>query len=302
MIVSSPPRSAATPLIAIDIGNSACKIGIFSAFKQEPQAFFRLNYDTLTPEVLATQLNLPLQTCEPHWTDLDMGLCSVAPSHEGALHRALTIWLENLIPSTSKNTHWQRLTRDNLETLQHNSPALSDLIDFSAYHPGQLGADRRMNMLAIAANAAPGLYLVIDAGTMTKFDLIDSTSSPARYLGGVISAGSHPDRYGAMLPELPQQDAQTCPGLTTQDALALGYKFKHGVHSPRDVSDIIDRLFSGLNWQQESTRIVLTGGDAHRFENHPALHSVLSCVHDPALTVKGIALGTRLLKDYNFVT
>ncbi len=141
-----------------------------------------------------------------------------------------------------------------------------------------LGQDR-IGLAAAAAIQFPEKdVLVIDAGTCSTYDLITKSV----YQGGIISPGFQM-RARAMhelTGKLPMTQAEDLPqgflGRTTKECIALG---AYGSFSWE-----MDFWIKSFLEQYPELFIVLTGGDAIRFEN-PSNYSIFA---DPNFLVKGL--------------
>jgi type III pantothenate kinase len=127
--------------------------------------------------------------------------------------------------------------------------------------PKTLGKDRLAN--AIAANAIlPGNdVLIVDTGTCIKYDLVTKNGD---YVGGGISPGMRM-RFAALhhyTARLPLLDAVPDPVLTGHDTNS---SIRSGVINGMiaEINGIID----AYRKKYKNIKIILTGGDAARFED-----------------------------------
>jgi len=128
--------------------------------------------------------------------------------------------------------------------------------------PKTLGCDR----IAAAVGAAEILpksdILVIDIGSCVTMDLV---TADGVYHGGNIAPGfvmriNAMHDYTAKLPIVKPQISETILGKNTTEAVLCGAFW--GIVS--EVNALLERLLSDY----KNISIVLTGGDAHYFENH----------------------------------
>ncbi|MFB6272818.1 MAG: type III pantothenate kinase [Salinibacter sp.] len=250
-------------LLALDIGNSAVKAGLFEA-------------ETLThvdaiasPDVDASEQDAA------YWQDafaplLDdetierIGLVSVVPARTTAVIDAL-----------------QGLTSAPITLIR---PDLTLPFAVTYDTPDTLGNDR----LAAAAagwvhygRAEPRSVLVVDAGTAVNYEVVHRDGI---YQGGAIGAGPALVRQAlrmgtAQLPEVPLTFPPPPVGQSTQTALQSGILWGL-VDSVRGMRD---RLAQSL---PDTPRLVLTGGWSSTLTDH--LHGEIS--HAPHLVLRGVRL------------
>lgn len=172
-----------TRLLAVDIGNTALKFGLFdlphlsiaalSIRRNSPAPFF-YPFSLVDLRILKTQL------------------------------KVIPVWLETFAhnaPDRKEPFFWNissvnpKRTEEFSEFLRRKRPddlvALIDGADVpipTAYdHPDRLGVDRKLAALAASRFFdRPGPVLVVDIGTAAKIDLIDESGT---FLGGVILPG-----------------------------------------------------------------------------------------------------------------
>ena len=145
-------------LLAVDIGNSAIKLGLFDGDKLTSK-FFIPTDRVLTTEQLAQQtddrLNIQID---------DAIVCSVVPEVNGAVRRYL-------------NEAWQMETR-----FVRSTDDLGLTIDFRVE---TTGADRLINSFA-ASKKYGTPCVVVSFGTATTIDVVNEDRE---YLGGLIAPG-----------------------------------------------------------------------------------------------------------------
>jgi type III pantothenate kinase len=256
-------------LLALDIGNSAVKAGLFEDGTLTWQASFSSPRPSSTgPDNDAHWRD----TFAPHLSDPEIdrvGLASVVPARTGRVVSAV-----------------QSLT-DALVTRVRPEMELPLILDYDT--PDTLGADR----LAAAAagwahygRARPQSVLVVDAGTAVNCEVIHRDG---RYLGGTIGPGPALSREAlrrgtAQLPEVPLSLPDRPVGRSTQTALQSGI-----VGGLLDsVRGTTDRLAQSL---PDSPRLVLTGGWSTLLTRHLNAEAW----HAPHLVLRG----TRLLTSMN---
>ena len=153
------------------------------------------------------------------------------------------------------------------------------------YHdPAAVGADRIANGAA-AFDKFQMAVIVVDFGTTTNFDVVDSGGV---YLGGVIAPGPRTSarelaRKAARLFEVPIEKPPSAIGRTTADSMKSG--LFHGTVGMVDhlVGLIIEEL-------GEKPRVVATGGLAADFEGNSRFIEFII----PELTLRGL----KVISDF----
>lgn len=153
-------------------------------------------------------------------------------------------------------------------------------------NPEEVGADRLVNALAVTKHYQyPAI--VVDFGTATTFDVIDTDMSKGNknapvYRGGVIAPGinlsvSALHQAASKLPKITIESVNSFIGRSTTEAMKIGvYQGYVG---------LIERIVHGLANEMSAKPIVIaTGGLAAVFEDD------LDCVDmvDQDLTLKGL--------------
>ncbi len=121
-------------------------------------------------------------------------------------------------------------------------------------NPREVGADRIVNAVA-ALDLHDGPMIVVDFGTATTFDAIDSTGA---YLGGAIATGINISmealfRQASKLPRVPFTRPESVIGKSTTQAMQSGLFFGYvGM-----VDEIIQRMSRELG---TDVKILATGG------------------------------------------
>lgn len=258
-------------VIAIDIGNSATKIGFFINGHLEETETLPSEKDHL--DVLEAQLRQELQALETIPELSAVVLSSVVPALTPIYETVLRHWLpeEKLL----------RFTREHLQDVQ-----LGD-IDLSAYAPNQLGTDRIANIMAGRAQYPDQLLMICDVGTTTTFDMVDEQG---HYVGGAICPGPRlfqtlvKPQHAAQLNEVDVfQTPSETPGLSTQSSLENGlyYGYKGAI------LEILGNLLQQAGWPLSQTTLIFTGGDARPVRE--MLSFEIPTVHiDPKLTLYGL--------------
>jgi type III pantothenate kinase len=150
-------------------------------------------------------------------------------------------------------------------------------------NPREVGADRIVNALA-AATAYDGPAIVVDFGTATTFDVINSSGA---YIGGAISPGIDISlealgRRGAQLRQVELLRPRSVIAKNTVEALLSGMLY--GFAS--QVEGIVARMTAEMKLQPGEVNVIATGGLA------PLVVEECSCFtqHEPWLTLLGLEL------------
>jgi type III pantothenate kinase len=148
--------------------------------------------------------------------------------------------------------------------------------------PQNVGADRALN--AIAAHAKhPGDLIVVDFGTATTFDVVDSAGA---YKGGIIAPGINLslDALVSAAAKLPRiaieapEDA-TVIGRTTESQMIIGIYWGYVAM----LEGLTERIKSELG---KPVTVVATGGLATLFDKHTNVFDAI----EPDLTIQGLSL------------
>ena len=132
-------------------------------------------------------------------------------------------------------------------------------IDVKVDDPRQVGADRLVNAVA-AHQKYKGPLIIVDFGTATTFDLIDSSGS---YLGGVISPGINLslealDLAAAKLPRIYVRRPTTVIGCDTVSAMQSGVYWGY--------VGLIEGLIARMSEEfGDKPKVIATGGLAPLF-------------------------------------
>ena len=155
-------------------------------------------------------------------------------------------------------------------------------------NPREVGADRLANAAA-AANSYKGAVIVVDFGTATSFDVINSKHE---FLGGVIAPGINTQikclkSSTSKLPEIDVSISNTAIGHNTADAILSGVI--------RGTASMVDGLAMQCEKELgEKAALVATGGYCGLIANY--LNRSFDDVN-PILTLEGL----RLIYDLNTV-
>jgi len=155
-------------------------------------------------------------------------------------------------------------------------------IELDVEQPQSVGADRALN--AIAAHAKhPGDLIVVDFGTATTFDVVDSAGA---YKGGIIAPGINLSidalvNAAAMLPRI-AIEAPADPsaiGRTTESQMIIGIYWGYVAL----IEGLVARLKSEIG---KPVTVIATGGLATLFDQRTDAFDAI----EPDLTIRGLSL------------
>ncbi|MEO6225282.1 MAG: type III pantothenate kinase, partial [Sphingomicrobium sp.] len=149
--------------------------------------------------------------------------------------------------------------------------------------PQNVGADRALNAIAAHAKHA-GDLIVIDFGTATTFDVVDSSGG---YQGGIIAPGINLSldalvNAAAKLPRIAIEaptDNLSVIGRTTQSQMTIGIYWGYVAM----IEGLTGRIKRELG---RPATVIATGGLATLFDKHTDVFDVI----EPDLTIQGLSL------------
>jgi len=156
--------------------------------------------------------------------------------------------------------------------------------------PQNVGADRALNVLAAHAKH-PGDLILIDFGTATTFDVVDSAGA---YKGGIIAPGINLSldalvSAAAKLPRIAIEaptDNLSVIGRTTQSQMTIGIYWGYVA--------MIEGLTARIKSEVERpVTIIATGGLATLFDKHTDAFDAI----EPDLTIQGLSLLYEIATD-----
>jgi len=252
-------------LLAIDIGNTDTKLGVFEEINLLATWHMATNLHRTADEYAATLLNLL------HHKDIDTthineaAVCSVVPP--------LLSTYEELF-----------------ERYFHTSPlvvaaGVKTGISIRMDNPREVGADRIVNATA-AHHLYGGPVIVTDLGTATTFDIVSRDSC---YLGGIISPGISTGaetlfEQAAMLPRVELIHPKRTIGTNTVAAIQSGIIFGY----VSLIEGMVARIRKELG---EKAMVVATGGWSKLIARETSVFDVVN----PDLTL----IGLRLIHEMN---
>jgi type III pantothenate kinase len=250
-------------LLAVDAGNTNL---VFALVKDgEIRARWRIATDARrTADQYAVWLHQLLELEGYHSADVSAVIIgTVVPR---ALH--------NLEVLATKYFH--------LEPLIAGEGAAAWPLQLDVDEPQSVGADRALN--AIAAHAKhPGDLIVIDFGTATTFDVVDSSGA---YKGGIIAPGINLslDALVSATAKLPRIAIEapvqtTVIGRTTESQMIIGIYWGYVAM----IEGLVERLEREIG---KPVTVVTTGGLTTLFDKHTNVFDAI----EPDLTIQGLSL------------
>ncbi len=248
------------PLIAVDVGNSRVKFGVFehplSEVLPHPQRALAARLDQFEEEIPGWLPNGPEHY---HW--------SIASVNRPATVRLIK-WLEE-----HRVSRIQLLTHADLP-VQIDLPR-ADLV----------GLDRLANAVAVnQLRSANEPAIVVDLGTAMKVDLVSATGA---FAGGAIMPGLSMSaralhEFTDLLPAIEVAESPEPLGKSTLAAMSSGLYWG----SVGAIHELIARLSPGPT----ATQVFLTGGAAPKFVSVLGHEAQRPPQFVPHLTLAGIAL------------
>jgi type III pantothenate kinase len=153
-------------------------------------------------------------------------------------------------------------------------------------NPREVGADRVVNVIA-ARETHGGPLIIIDFGTATTFDVVDSGGA---YCGGCIAPGialsmEALHRATALLPRLPVRNPGNAPVIGTSTVAAMNSGVFWGYIG------LIEGLVARIKAERaEAMKVIATGGLAPMFADATRVIDAI----DPDLTLRGLLAVHRM--------
>ncbi len=250
--------------LAVDVGNSAIKIGQFSNVAGDglPEPLDVIRMDSRSPDFEALQAWIPKTATH----------CYLASVYRQAAQEIVD-WMKS------------QPTIESVRELRHEDFPLRINVD----HPDRVGLDRLASAAAACCLKKNGhAAIVVDAGSAITVDLV---SADECFEGGAILAGQQASALALsagtdLLPVISTyrlDDPPTVVGRATESAIRSGI-FWGTVGSIRE---IVSRMREHL---KEDNELFLTGGDMARLAPYVALDGN----GYPHLVLSGIALAARV--------
>lgn len=244
-------------IAVVDIGNTRTKCALFGAGANDAEGGKLLEREIS----VATSQGLPADS---------------ATFFSGPISRAV---IGSVVPD--RNDPWLRFFEER-GVAAHLATADSPWgFRIGVENPARVGIDRLANMQA--ATAFPGAVVVVDAGTATKFDLLEGVGARA-FAGGAIAPGVGISfeallSQTAQLPRIELDKHSPVVGYDTETAMRSG-----AVHGFAALVDgMVMRIFEERRLPP-GTSVVATGGYAHLLRGRARLITHLK----PHFTLEGL--------------
>ena len=155
--------------------------------------------------------------------------------------------------------------------------------------PQNLGADRALNAIA-AHDKHKGDLIVVDFGTATTFDVVDSSGA---YKGGIIAPGINLSidalvNAAAKLPRIAIEAPEdpSVIGRTTESQMIIGIYWGYIAL----IEGLVERLKREVG---KPAKVIATGGLADLFDKHTQVFDAI----EPDLTIQGLSLLHAMATD-----
>jgi len=242
-------------ILAVDVGNTNLTIGLFAGDRLIRQ--WRVKTDLRrSSEWYASRL-----LCKPRPEGVVYG--SVVPTLDSKLEKAVARAFGLKAVAVTPRSHLG--------------------LRLKVKTPGQVGADRMLNALALKTRFG-GPAIAIDFGTATTFDCVDSRGD---YIGGAILLGPNSaaralHEFTAKLPLVKIRKPSTVVGKDTVGCLEAGLYYGYlGM-----IKEVLARTRKEMGGRP---LVVVTGGLAPLFVNDlPGVR------HEPDLTLRGLRLAHQI--------
>jgi type III pantothenate kinase len=254
-------------LLAVDVGNTNTKFGLFRTGGETPSALWRVSSSR--------------ERTMDEWQALLTALLATASVSLGDVS---AVAIASVVPPVTRSL--ERLFRDRLGVDPTVLTSDQDLgIRVATEVPAETGVDRVLNGLA-AFHAFGGPLVVVDGGTATKFDAV---SADGTFLGGAIGPGltltldtlsGRAARLYTVELVAPPRAIGTNTVAAIQSGVVLGYLAM--------CEGMIRRVRDELG---DDPTVVATGGSGALI----AEHLPIVATHMPTLTLEGILVAFRRL-------
>lgn len=253
-------------LLAIDSGNTNIVFAVFDDRGEMRGEWRSATNVNRTADELWVWLTHLMQLAEINRADIDAAI------------------IATVVPATLFNLKSLCRKYFRVDPLVVGEPEVELGIDILMDHPDEVGADRLVN--AVAANERyGGPLIVVDFGTATTFDVIDSRGN---YCGGVIAPGINLSlealhQAAAKLPRVAIARPRTVIGKSTVPAMQAGIFWGY-VGLIEGLVVRIRREFAEAHGEGADMEVIATGGLAPLF----AESSTYIKTSDVSLTLNGL--------------
>jgi len=250
-------------LLAIDAGNTNVVFALVEA--DEIKARWRIATD-------------PRRTADQYSVWLYQLLEMDGRSHEDVE----AVIIGTVVPRALHNLEVLSVKYFHVEPIIAGQGAAPWPIELHVDEPQSVGADRALNAMAAHAKH-PGDLIVVDFGTATTFDVVDSAGA---YKGGIIAPGINLslDALVSAAAKLPRiaieapEDASVI-GRTTENQMLIGIYWGYVAM----IEGLLDRLKKEIG---RPVKVIATGGLATLFDRHSEAFDAI----EPDLTIQGLGL------------
>ena len=261
-------------ILAVDAGNTRVKFGVCCNDESGTTHLPKCEFSA----ALARDQSLPWDNIREQLSS-EFGMQAIVTgSHPPTIERLLRGWPTDLQP---------------LHVLS-NRERLPIKLDVE--FPDRVGIDRILTAIAANVLRTPDQpAIVVDTGTAVT---VNALSSAGTFLGGAILPGVELaaralHQYTALLPEL-QLDEMLAHvpapvGRHTEAAISSGLYWGHR----GAVMELIDRMSCSLSNDEQSVRVILTGGASRLWTRE--LPS--GWTYEPDLTLQGMAYAAMMVPD-----
>lgn len=253
------------PLVAVDVGNTRLKLGIFAA----PWA-------TPLPHPQATH------SLDRHWAAADLDAFLPLPPAD-------YVWAIASVNRPARN-HLVKWLAERGASQVHELTHADLPLTIDVERPDHVGIDRLANIVAVnLVRAADAPAIVLDMGTALT---VDAVSPSGAFIGGAILPGIATSaralhEFTDQLPLVEVNEPPPALGKSTRAAMASGLYWG----AVGGAGELVRQLSAGA----PETEIYLTGGAGPLFSGVLSAETSHPPQFIPHLTLAGIALAARLL-------
>lgn len=260
-------RAAGGPVLAVDVGNSVTSLGLFE------EGELAATWTATTSELLTTDEAWAIAASflrlveDGALTGMDTPVCL----GDGIVASVVPDLTDSWVAAIGRMSGRRPLVV---------GPGLKTGLKMRYNDPGQLGADRIADLVA-AKSAYDPPFIVVDLGTTTNFEVVDSEGA---FIGGAIAPGLKLSAKAladaaARLPVVDLKAPTSMVGKNTREAMQVGIVMGEVAR----IDGLIDLMWDELGYEAD---VVATGSDAAMLA---ALSKCVSQV-DEHLTLRGLAL------------
>ena len=234
-----------------DIGNSEVKICIFSSKNKQVK-------------------KIVLKTSSINSKNLNKSISSIYKFNKNS-----KVLFSSVVPNVYKSVKFFFLKKFKIKTIEVKELKLKKFIQIKV-NKKQVGSDRLCN--AIALTNKKSIFIIIDFGTATTFDVVIKN----QYLGGIIAPGVSLSlntliSNASLIPNLKLKEIRQVLGKNTVSAVRSGFYWGYlGL-----VENIINKIYKQT---KKKYKIVITGGFSSLFSKSLKVNPII----DKDITMKGL--------------